>query len=268
MRDKRISLRWIPGLIILSVLLVACGPEQPVKPEPVVPKVDPEIERQAREKEATLAMQRYEEMVKRLEVEARLKEAEEALARQQQAAPEPQSAPAAKTKQAVKPKPASEAKPAAAPPPERKQTYRSGAEVAGQNRLYDRDNPNYDMIQKANQALKGFPTNRIGEVDWMAAINSGKVKPRSNVAGTLKPELLNLDVIMKNTRGMPYVRFPHLSHTKWLACKNCHDGIFKKKIGAHVINMNEIFQGRYCGVCHDKVAFSVYICENCHSVPH
>ena len=37
---------------------------------------------------------------------------------------------------------------------------------------------------------------------------------------------------------------------------------------ANPIKKEEIFKGRYCGVCHDKVAFSSFVCERCHSIPH
>lgn len=33
--------------------------------------------------------------------------------------------------------------------------------------------------------------------------------------------------------------------------------------------MNDIFRGRYCGMCHDRVAFVTYFsCERCHSAAH
>jgi c(7)-type cytochrome triheme protein len=37
---------------------------------------------------------------------------------------------------------------------------------------------------------------------------------------------------------------------------------------ANAITMDAIFLGKYCGVCHDKVAFSNFVCERCHSIPH
>ncbi len=73
---------------------------------------------------------------------------------------------------------------------------------------------------------------------------------------------------MKNTDNMPYVKFPHLAHTKWLDCSNCHPDIFIPKEHSNPISMGKVLKGQYCGVCHDKVAFSLFICERCHSVPH
>jgi c(7)-type cytochrome triheme protein len=81
--------------------------------------------------------------------------------------------------------------------------------------------------------------------------------------------VLDLDVVMKNTKEMPYVRFPHQSHTLWLDCSNCHPVPFVPKSGANPVSMNEIFRGQYCGMCHDRVAFITFFsCDRCHSIPH
>ena len=73
---------------------------------------------------------------------------------------------------------------------------------------------------------------------------------------------------MRNTKGMPYVRFPHKTHIEWLACSNCHPAIFAQKAGTAKIRMEDIFRGRFCGKCHDRVAFITHrACFRCHSVP-
>lgn len=79
---------------------------------------------------------------------------------------------------------------------------------------------------------------------------------------------MDFDIIMKNTMQMPWVRFPHKPHTQWLACSNCHPKIFIPREHANPISMTKVLRGQYCGVCHDKVAFSLFMCERCHSVPH
>lgn len=144
---------------------------------------------------------------------------------------------------------------------------RDASSVAEQNRFYDQTNPNFAQIQKANQSMAGFPIRRSGEVDWIALIENGTINPRAERTAQGKMEILDLDIMMKNTQQMPWVRFPHRTHTLWLACKNCHEGIFKATAGANNISMNDIFRGKYCGVCHNKVAFSIFQCERCHSVP-
>lgn len=160
---------------------------------------------------------------------------------------------------------AAEPQPKGAPLP----AVRSAEELLEQNKFYDRNNPDYHKLQKANESLAGFPLDKRGYVDWMKAIRSGTITPRADLTNSKPMEVLDLDVILKNTREMPYVKFPHNSHTQWLACSNCHDKIFVPKAGANPISMNQIFQGQFCGVCHDRVAFITYFsCERCHSVPH
>lgn len=146
---------------------------------------------------------------------------------------------------------------------------RSADEQPDQNKFYDVENPDYHRLQKANEALAGLRLDKKGWVDWMSILRSGTINPRADLDGKLPMEVLDLDIILKNTKEMPYVKFPHNSHSQWLACSNCHDKIFIPKAGANRIDMNQIFQGKYCGVCHDRVAFITFFsCERCHSVPH
>jgi len=125
-----------------------------------------------------------------------------------------------------------------------------------------------DTLQDPVKALADFPRDRRDQVDWVAALDQGLIEPRADLLGETKMQTMDLDIIMKNTQFMPWVKFPHLQHTKWLACSNCHPGIFIPKQDANPITMNKVLQGEYCGVCHDKVAFALFICERCHSVPH
>jgi c(7)-type cytochrome triheme protein len=152
---------------------------------------------------------------------------------------------------------------------ERPVQTRSAEAQHDQNKFYDTNNPDYKKLQKANESLAGFPLDKKGYVDWMKALRSGTIKPRASLSDAKPMEVLDLDVILKNTKDMPYVKFPHNSHTMWLACSNCHDKIFVPKAGGNPISMDKIFQGQYCGVCHDRVSFITFFsCERCHSVPH
>lgn len=138
-----------------------------------------------------------------------------------------------------------------------------------QSKVYDTTNPDYPTLQKTNEALFDLELDKKGAVDWMKALNSGAITPRADLLGVGKMEILETDIIMKNTKVMPYVKFPHGSHTRWLACANCHDQIFLPKAGANPVDMTKIFRGQYCGVCHGQVAFiTTFSCERCHSVPH
>lgn len=134
---------------------------------------------------------------------------------------------------------------------------------------YDPANPDLGKLQQSADALAGLPFDKKGAVDWMTALRSGAIQPRADLSGSKRMDVLDLDVILKNTKEMPYVKFPHNSHTQWLACSNCHDQIFVPKAGANEINMTKIFGGEFCGVCHGKVAFLTLLsCERCHSIPH
>ncbi len=152
-----------------------------------------------------------------------------------------------------------------APPPEPK--VRDARPRADETQYYAPAESAVGTLQKAHSALAGFPADRTGRVDWVAALRRGVIEPRADLYGERQMTVMDLDVVMTDTRAMPYVVFPHKAHTEWLDCRNCHDGIFKPQAGANPISMNAIFKGRYCGVCHDKVAFSVYVCDRCHSLP-
>lgn len=61
--------------------------------------------------------------------------------------------------------------------------------------------------------------------------------------------------------------FSHERHLKKARCSNCHEAIFKMKTGANRITMDDMYQGRQCGACHNgKKAFSVHECDRCHNM--
>ncbi|MBF0429418.1 MAG: hypothetical protein HQL94_10885 [Magnetococcales bacterium] len=135
--------------------------------------------------------------------------------------------------------------------------------------IHDPASPAIQLLQSPTQSLSAIPEGKWGEVDWMMALREGIIKPFASLNGKSKMEPLDLDIILTNTKSMPHVRFPHNSHTMWLACSNCHPDVFvQKKGGNPTMNMDAIFKGRFCGTCHGRVAFSVYICQRCHSITH
>ena len=133
---------------------------------------------------------------------------------------------------------------------------------------HDTENNAIVVLQSPTNAMKDFPRDRRNEVDWVKTLDGGFIEPRADLNGEGEMIIMDMDIVMKNTQYMPYVRFPHIAHTKWLACDNCHSKIFEPKEHANPITMNKVLRGEYCGVCHDKVAFSLFVCERCHSVPH
>lgn len=135
--------------------------------------------------------------------------------------------------------------------------------------VHDPANPDARRLQQPQEAFSALPPDKRGKPDWSQALRLGAIEPRAAVAGGGEPvQALDLDIVMKNTAQMPYVRFPHAAHAPWLTCGNCHDGLFVPKAGANAMNMAQILRGQACGVCHATVAFSaMYTCERCHSVP-
>jgi c(7)-type cytochrome triheme protein len=191
------------------------------------------------------------------------------------AAEGPASEPAVKTAGPTAPRAAPEATRTApnrvaarAPEPRRAPPPRPRLQVTDRDPIHDPTNPAYARLQKPSDALHDMPLDRVGRVNWVLALERGLVAPRASVDGKARMRVLEGDVVMTDTRSMPHVRFPHGAHTEWLSCDSCHPQPFVAAENANPINMEEIFKGRYCGVCHDKVAFSSFVCERCHSIPH
>ncbi len=135
------------------------------------------------------------------------------------------------------------------------------------NPIHDESNPEYPRLQKLDDAMLGVKRDVAGFPDWMMALRSGAISPRAGLNPDERMSTFDLNVVMTNTREMPNVLFPHLSHTLWLDCANCHPYPFLPKAGANQISMSEIFRGKYCGMCHDRVAFITFFsCDRCHSV--
>lgn len=132
----------------------------------------------------------------------------------------------------------------------------------------DDNNPDRNSLQRIEEATRHLPYDANGFPDWMKALKQGLIKPRSSLSGKESMEVLDLDIVMRNTKEMPFVKFPHRSHTEWLACSNCHPDPFPAKAGASEIRMVNIFRGQFCGKCHDRVAFVTFFsCDRCHSQP-
>jgi c(7)-type cytochrome triheme protein len=134
--------------------------------------------------------------------------------------------------------------------------------------LHDPENPAIKALQEPAESLARFPQDRRGGVNWVQAIDQGLIQPRETLSGKEGMLVMDMDILFTDTGSMPWVRFPHLAHTRWLDCSNCHPNIFIPRKGANNPSMDGILAGEHCGRCHDKVAFSLWICERCHSVPH
>ena len=137
--------------------------------------------------------------------------------------------------------------------------------------VHDPENPALAVMQEPSEALSQLPRDEAGDVGnkvrWVRALEGGYIDPRTNIFPETKIEVLDLDILMKNTGSANYVLFPHKPHTEWLDCSNCHEEIFKTKAGATRMSMLEILSGEFCGRCHGAVAFPLLVCNRCHSVP-
>jgi len=134
--------------------------------------------------------------------------------------------------------------------------------------IHDPSNDAIRALQEPAEALSAFPLDRRGGVDWVKALALGIIEPRADLKGEGQMQVMDLDILFKDTGEMPWVKFPHKAHTQWLACSNCHPDIFVMKQGANQPSMDGILAGEHCGRCHDKVAFALWTCERCHNVPH
>ncbi len=65
--------------------------------------------------------------------------------------------------------------------------------------------------------------------------------------------------------GVSPAIFSHEFHTDMFKCNNCHESIFKYKKGGSGMRMDEIYNGKFCGSCHnDQRAFGPMKCNKCH----
>lgn len=147
--------------------------------------------------------------------------------------------------------------------------YARDWEPLAKDHIHDPKGPGIGTLQEPRDALTVLPADTTGnQVLWVPALEEGYINPRTNVFPETSVNVLDLDVIMKATSQMFYVRFPHKQHTEWLDCKQCHEEIFRSKAGATpFLNMFTILKGEKCGLCHGAVAFPLTECNRCHSVP-
>ena len=134
--------------------------------------------------------------------------------------------------------------------------------------VHDPASPAIRLLQEPGQALAPLPRDTAGnQVDWMRALQEGKIAPRAQLKADAPVRLREDDILLNLRGGTPIVRFPHRSHTQWLDCSNCHEHIFKSKVGANRLSMSAILQGEQCGVCHGAVSFPLTECARCHNTP-
>jgi c(7)-type cytochrome triheme protein len=118
--------------------------------------------------------------------------------------------------------------------------------------------------------VKGLPRARFGNrVDWMKAEDDGLIELKDYLEGISIParDLMTPEdrVLQNEVVGMPAILFSHEKHTVWSGCELCHPQIFGIRRRAQVYDMQDIFEGRFCGACHGSVAFPNTDCRQCHT---
>lgn len=78
------------------------------------------------------------------------------------------------------------------------------------------------------------------------------------------------DVVLNRSAekaGVRPVVFPHWFHRIRFRCTVCHFELgFKMRAGANNVQMVDITNGQFCGMCHNgQVAWSADRCDLCHS---
>lgn len=133
--------------------------------------------------------------------------------------------------------------------------------------IHDPRGPAIGVLQQPAEALAALPPDTAGNmVNWVRAIDSGAINPRTNLLPETEVRLRDQDIIVSRNGSMPAVKFPHRQHTLWLDCANCHDQLFKQQAGSTRFSMSAILNGEQCGLCHGAVSFPLTECNRCHSV--
>ncbi|MDT8419091.1 MAG: cytochrome c3 family protein [Desulfuromonadales bacterium] len=117
---------------------------------------------------------------------------------------------------------------------------------------------------------KSMPKERFGNgINWLMAEEQGLIAIKdslpgiSNMTATFKgPEDSSLPAGESN---IPNIIFSHTKHAVWNGCALCHPDPFGVEKAAQEYGMQEIFDGRFCGECHGKVAFPSLDCRRCHA---
>jgi c(7)-type cytochrome triheme protein len=118
------------------------------------------------------------------------------------------------------------------------------------------------------ESVKGLPRARFGNgIDWTRALGEGFIEPKKSIIEeNYQPFDFTSKLDLEADWGLiPGAEFPHEIHQEWLDCANCHPDIFNiKKKGTQKFDMQYNLEGKFCGVCHLRVAFPMDNCSRCH----
>lgn len=121
-------------------------------------------------------------------------------------------------------------------------------------------------------AETGLPADKYGLIDWAKIVKDKLIDPNWNFDPNAKPddeEFFDVKILFETKSDfMDNVVFPHDIHTWWLKCEVCHStvggAIFEPSAGANEVLMSEMVGGKWCGRCHNKIAFPLADCKRCH----
>lgn len=124
----------------------------------------------------------------------------------------------------------------------------------------------FNFQKKMPRAIYG------NKIDWNKAEEDGIVVVQDFIPGvTFKPEKMTSNLkdepMSPRLAGLPDIIFSHQKHVAWAGCGMCHPDTFALEAGKTKMSMKEISAGKYCGICHGKVAFPLNDCSTCHSKP-
>ena len=127
-------------------------------------------------------------------------------------------------------------------------------------------NGEYDF----KEFTKKLPRIQKDLIDWEKAEEKGLIKPIDYLEGISfkRPPLKaqkDFSIEAKSWRKSDVI-FSHKKHVVWNGCEVCHPAIFpSSEKGTLQYSMFQIIDGEYCGACHVNVAFSVWLCNKCHT---
>lgn len=128
--------------------------------------------------------------------------------------------------------------------------------------------PGFERHLDPDSARAQLPRDHAGNVDWVAAVRLGVIRPRPALPGRMPPDTSAFrflyDFYFPGPDTLFDAYFPHSTHTEWVDCRQCHARLFPYR--GTPMKMADILTGKYCAECHGRVSFPVVSgCERCHS---
>jgi len=112
-----------------------------------------------------------------------------------------------------------------------------------------------------------LPLDRLRFINWVEMDKTKAFNPRTTLNGGPETEGVRETFILFES-PVPFLKgvlFSHKIHSTWVKCSLCHPNLFKPQAGANKVTMIEIKDGKSCGRCHGRVAFTYSDCLRCHS---